>query len=107
MFFPEELKGWREHPKILYNSSQLFSDSSWPVEMPPGLNHQGMMVKTLRPVWRKCGVTVERTMERWVEAHTKESPECQAEEFASRSAKVSHARFELQEDVIKEENHLK
>ena len=65
------------------------------------------MVKTLRPVWRKCGVTVERTMERWVEAHTKESPECQAEEFASRSAKVSHARFELQEDVIKEENHLK
>lgn len=38
---------------------------------------------------------------------TKESPECQAEEFASRSAKVSHARFELQEDVIKGENHLK
>lgn len=42
--------------------------SSWPVEMPPTLNQQGMMVKTLRPVWRKCGVTVERTMERWVEA---------------------------------------
>lgn len=30
VFFPEELKGRRECPKILYNSSQLFSDSSWP-----------------------------------------------------------------------------